>query len=56
MAKIVRADVARLERENNRLTYENERLNAILEYVAMMADVDLPFDEEVSDEAEVEEE
>ena len=52
--KVVRADVARLERENARLRYENERLSAILEYVAMMTDVELPDETEGSEEPEEE--
>lgn len=45
MAKVVKNDIARLERENNRLRCENNRLIAELEYVAMMTDVELPEDE-----------
>lgn len=46
MAKIVKADVAELIRENSILKSENSRLEAFLEYVAMMADVELPEPED----------
>ncbi len=50
MAKVVRADIAALMRDNERLVRENERLSAYLEYVAMMADVDLPEPEDFTEE------
>ena len=49
MARIVRADVGALIRENDRLKAENERLNAYLEYVAMMTDVELPEPEDFAE-------
>lgn len=52
MAKVVRAEIAGLIRENERLKAENERLSAYLEYVAMMADVDLPEPEDFTEEGE----
>lgn len=51
MAKIVRAEVGALIRENDRLKAENERLNAYLEYVAMMTDVELPEPEDFAKES-----
>lgn len=50
MAKIIRADVAQLMRKNDMLTRENEWLVAMLEYVSMMTDVELPTEEEVVEE------
>lgn len=52
MAKVVKADIAALVRENDRLKFENERLYAVLEYVAMMTDVEIDFETE-TEEAEV---
>ena len=54
MAKIIRADVAQLMRKNDALTRENEWLMAMLEYVSMMTDVELPTEEEVEEENEEE--
>lgn len=54
--RVVKSSVARLERENARLRRENERLGAILEYVAMMADVELPEEDEESGESGEEDE
>lgn len=57
MVKTIGAETARLIRENNRLKRQCEELGAAVEYVAMMADVDLPEEaggeEEASDEQEV---
>ncbi len=38
------------EKENKRLRAENEELRATLEYVAMMADVEIPTEEEEENE------
>ena len=54
--KVVRSDVARLELVNNRLRFENEKLAAILEYVAMMTDVELPDESGEAEESEETEE
>lgn len=54
--KVVRSDVARLELVNNRLRFENEKLAAILEYVAMMMDVELPDESGEAEESEETEE
>lgn len=56
MAKIIRADVAQLMRKNEILKRENEWLMAMLEYVSMMTDVELPTEEEIEEEYEEEEE
>lgn len=54
MAKIVKSEIAALMRENERLKAENARLAGYLEYVAMMADVELPDEEEIEEgEADV---
>lgn len=56
MVKTIGAETARLIRENNRLKRQCEELGAAVEYVAMMADVELPEEtggEEASDEQEV---
>ena len=50
--KALRGEMARLYRENNALKRENARLGADLEYVAMMADVELPEGEEEDDVSE----
>ena len=44
--RITRANEAKLMRDNLRLKRQTEELNAKLEYVAMMADVDLDMEEE----------
>ena len=54
--KVVRSDVAQLELVNNRLRFENEKLAAILEYVAMMTDVELPDESGEAEESEETEE
>lgn len=48
--KVMSADNANLTRENNRLKRRCAELEASLEYVAMMADVELPEEEEPEDE------
>lgn len=57
MVKTIGAETARLIRENNRLKRQCEELGAAVEYVAMMADVELPEEtggeEEASDEQKV---
>ena len=50
--KIVRGATAELVRENNVLKRHNAELEATLEYVAMMTDVDLPEGESESEEGE----
>lgn len=50
MIKTTSADVGRLMRENNHLKRKNAELEATLEYVAMMTDVELPEEEESEDE------
>lgn len=50
MVKIINADTARLMDENNRLRRKNAELEATLEYVAMMTDVELPEEEVTEDE------
>lgn len=52
--KVMSADNARLTMENNRLKRRCAELEASLEYVAMMADVELPeeTDEEEAGEDE----
>ncbi len=54
MVKTISAEVAKLMRENNRLKRRNAELEADLEYVAMMADVELPEAEPGDDEDEQE--
>ena len=56
MAKIIRADVAQLIRKNEALEMENEWLVAMLEYISMMTDVELPTEEELEEEFEEENE
>lgn len=46
MVKTIGAETARLIRENNRLKRQCEELGAAVEYVAMMADVELPEETE----------
>ena len=50
MIKTIDADVAHLIRENNLLIYQNKKLAATLEYLAMMTDVELPEQEDEDDE------
>lgn len=50
MIKTVSAETANLMRENNLLKRQCAELEASLEYVAMMADVELPEEEESEDE------
>ena len=44
--KIIKKELAEIARQNQKLEAENARLEATLTYVAMMADVELPTDEE----------
>lgn len=52
--KVIDADTARLMRENSFLKRRNAELEADLEYVAMMTDVELPEAEPGDDEDEQE--
>lgn len=54
MVKTINADVAKLMRENSFLKRRNAELEADLEYVAMMTDVELPEAEPGDDEDEQE--
>ena len=52
MVKITSAEMGRLMRKNNLLTRQNAELEATLEYVAMMAGVELPEPEAEDEEDE----
>lgn len=44
--KIIKKELAELARQNKQLESQNAKLEAQLTYVAMMADVELPTEEE----------
>ncbi len=48
--KVIDADTSRLMRENSLLKRRNAKLEADLEYIAMMTDVEIPEEEVDEDE------
>ena len=44
--KIIKKEIAELNRKNQQLKAENTKLEADMTYIAMMADIDIPTEDE----------